>query len=189
MRIDIWQFEREKAEDMGVLKALKGECMKGATLKMWYPKATKPFSNYYYKSIEARDNALQIAIEGQSKHKALVQERKQSRKGSPELLNKADPGAIFHWSWGYDQTNCDFYQVISRKGYMVTVQEIAQDTVKGSEGNMSEQRLAIKDSFLEKEKPFVKKVQFSSGGKPYLSMDYGWCDLWDGRPEYCSWYA
>jgi len=191
MRFDIWQTEREKAEDLGVLKVLKGECMKGPTLKLWLPKAIKPFSNFYYKTVEARDNALQMAIESQNKHKALVQERKQARKGSPELLSKADPGAIFHWSWGYDQTNCDFYQVISRKGYMVTVREIGQSVVENSiySHGMADQRLAIKDSFLENKKPFVKKVQFSSDGRPYLSMDYGWCDLWNGQPEYCSWYA
>ena len=191
MRFDIWQTEREKAEDLGVIKALKGECLKGPTLKMWYPKAIKPFSNFYYKNIEARDEALQVAIEGQSKHKVLIQERKQARKGNPELLSKADPGAIFHWSWGYDQTNCDFYQVISRKGYMVTVREIGQSVVENStySHGMADQRLAIKDSFLENKKPFIKKVQFSSDGRPYLSMDYGWCDLWNGKPEYCSWYA
>ncbi len=186
--IDLWQTEREKAEDLGVLKALKGECLKGPTLKMWLPKAIKPFSNYYYRSVEARDNALQLAIESQKKHQAFKKERKQSRKGNPELLNKADPGAIFHWSWGYDQTQCDFFQVIERNGQMVKVRQIASKTVPGSEGSMSDNRIAVKDSFLEKEPILTKRVQFSND-KPYLSMEFGWCDLWDGQAQYCSWYA
>ena len=188
MRIDLWKEERDRAEDFGILKALKGECLKGPTLKMWFPKATKPFSNYYYKTIEARDNALQIAIESRNQHKIRIESRKQETKGTPEMLEAIKPGTIFHWSWGYDQTQCDYFQVIERKGQMVKIRKIGSSTVPGSEGFMSDRRIAIKDAFLEGKEILTKKVQFSSR-RPYLSMEYGWCDLWDGSPQYCSWYA
>jgi hypothetical protein len=34
------------------------------------------------------------------------------------------PGLILYSSWGYDQTNIDFYIVVSVKGQFATVQEI-----------------------------------------------------------------
>lgn len=186
--IDLWAKEREQAEDLGVLRALKGDCNKGPTLKMWLPKAIKPFSNYYYRSIEARDKALQDAIEARTGHRARIETRKEERKGSSEMLEAIKPGVIFHWSWGHDQTNCDYFQVIERNGQMVNVRQIGSKSVPGSEGFMSDRRKPAKDAFLEKEPVLTKKIQFSQG-KPFLTMPYGWCDLWNGEENYCSWYA
>ena len=114
-------------------------------------------------------------------------------------LDEVDPaqwelvqvGFIFHYSWGYDQTNNDFYQVIAKKGQFVTIREIGQESVSKGAGysSMSDFRRPLKDSFIEKAAPMIKKIQFSSG-KPFLKMNsYGWCDLWDGREAYNSWYA
>jgi len=87
--IDIWKEERDKAEDFKVLKALKGEFVSGYgdtryTLKMWYPKATKPFSNYYYRSAQQRDDALETAIKNCSYHKEFIEKRRQQRKEKPD---------------------------------------------------------------------------------------------------------
>ena len=189
-RYDIWQTEREKAEDFGVLKALKGECSKGPTLKMWFPKATKPFSNFYYANVERRDKVLKNTIEGQRVIKAMEEERKQAIKGTPEKIATVKLGDIFHFSWGYEQTNVNFYQVIEKSGRMLTLKEIGQKSTDRETGNsMADYRIAVKDAFLTDKKPIKKLLQFS-GNTPYIKMaSYGWCSLWDGEPTYCSWYA
>ena len=189
-RFDLWQKEREQAEDFGVLKALKSECAKGPTLKMWLPKATNPFSNYRYFSVEKRDKALQAAIEDQKAIKAMKEERKQARKGTPEKIDSVKLGDIFHFSWGYEQTNVDFYQVIEKSGRMLTLREIGQKSTDRETGNsMADYRVAVKDAFLPDKKPIKKLLQFS-GNTPYIRIEsFGWCSLWDGDPTYCSWYA
>jgi len=54
-------------------------------------------------------------------------------------------------------------------------------------GPMAGHVVADPDSFIGE--PKRKRVQFTPDGRPYLTMaSYGWCDLWDGKPEYCSWY-
>lgn len=100
-------------------------------------------------------------------------------------------GDVLHYSWGYEQTQCEFYQVVATTPGTVTIREIAQRAVPGSmmSHGMAENRLPVSGSFLEKSAPIVKRVQFSESGPGYISMDHGCCSLWDGRPKYCSWYA
>ena len=187
--IDLWKEEREKATLEGGLKVLRGENIRHKpTVKMWKPKGKKPFVSYYFETEEKRSDYIRQIIDGYKADMERKEKRKQDRKGNPELLKQADPGAIFHHSWGYDQTQCDYFQVLERKGQMVKVRRIASATVSNSEGHMSDNRTAIKDEFLENHKVLTKKIQFS-GGTPYLSMTCGWCSLWDGEPKYCSWYA
>jgi hypothetical protein len=98
-------------------------------------------------------------------------------------------GEIFHNSWGYDQTQCDFYQAVAVTPGTVTLRRIESRSVPGSEGFMSDRRTAIKDAFLADHSPQRKVVQFDRDGKPYIPAEHGWMSPWDGSPKYCSWYA
>lgn len=99
-------------------------------------------------------------------------------------------GDIFVYSWGYDQTNINFYQIISMTDKTIKIQEIKSNCTET--GFMSGHSTPIKNEFL-KEKPMIKKVYTypeKTGLKGlYVSMKYGCCQLWDGKPEYTSWYA
>jgi hypothetical protein len=104
--------------------------------------------------------------------------------------DKVQVGSIFVWSWGWEQTNLDFFQVIEKKTKSVIVREIAQETVEGStySHGIADNRVAVKDAFLKDSKPQRKVLKFMQG-RPYLHQEYGWCELWDGTPQYSSWYA
>lgn len=70
-------------------------------------------------------------------------------------------GDIFYSSWGYDQTNIDYFQVIELKGsQMVKIREIAQTTVR-TETSMSEYVKPVKDAFLSR-----ASFTSSKGGTP-----------------------
>ena len=58
-------------------------------------------------------------IERKANQKAAV--KANAEKGTVKA------GAIFSASWGYDQTNVDFYEVIEAKGQTVVVREIRQN--------------------------------------------------------------
>ncbi len=115
---------------------------------------------------------------------------------------------ILHHSWGYEQTNCDFYQVVEVKNKSVVLKKIKSKTVPGSEGFMSDSRLPEKGAFItdgshalakysEKitpENPTIEKrvasyVKEDGSLRYFISTPYGWCELWDGTPQSCSWYA
>ncbi len=136
------------------------------------------------------------------------QRKRAKQEARKRFQNPYKVGDILHHSWGYDQTNCDFYQVVEVKPASVVLKKIGTKTVPGSEGFMCESLMPEKDAFITKgtqaltkddrditpdNLTITKKVSFSvnSDGslKYYIPTPYGWCDLWDGNKKYSSWYA
>jgi hypothetical protein len=139
----------------------------------------------------------------------LKEQRKQEKaEARKRFVNPFKEGDILHHSWGYEQTNCDFYQVVAVTKSTVTLRPIACKPVPGSEGFMTDKVMPDKDHFtvdvypalftehvkITVDNPSVrKKVSFYV--KPdkelryFIPVPYGWCDLWDGKPQHRSWYA
>ena len=190
MKWDIFHREREQAEILPCgLKVYREDRGGVPYAKLWRPKAQKPFANYRFRNAEQRERYIQEQTESYIQQQKDKEQRKVERRGTEEQLSLVEVDAIFHFSWGYEQTNCDFYQVTAKRGRMLTLREIGSRAVPGSQGFMSDRRLAVKDAFLADSEPITKRLQFSNG-KPFITMkSYGWCELWDGKEEYCSWYA
>lgn len=101
------------------------------------------------------------------------------------FINPLQVGDILYYSWGYEQTNVDFYQVIGKTEKSVKIQEIESKTVEN--GFMSGNTTALKDVFKNKEVMSKRVKEYC--GQPFVSFDYGVGNKWDGRPMSCSWYA
>lgn len=93
-------------------------------------------------------------------------------------------GDILYSSWGYDQTNIDFYQVTKVMAKSVMIAQIKSDMPKGEEGFMTGKVIPVKDAFVGA--PMLKKITKSGGCK---IASYAWAGPWDGKPKSCSWYA
>lgn len=95
-------------------------------------------------------------------------------------------GDIFRNSWGYDQTNVDWYQVVRVTAKCVIMKEIGSKTMPT--GMMCGESTPMPDEFIGPE--IRKKVYFSTmDNAARVSMPYGSCCQWDGKPAYKSWYA
>lgn len=121
--------------------------------------------------------------------KYLVEEMnsKQARKDAKKnVVNPYKVGDIFYSSWGYEQTNVEFYQVVEVKGKNIIVREIAQNRMET--GFMSGNCSPIKDKFLNKETT-TKRVSayINSGNQPQVYVKG--LHLYDGKPKYWSAYA
>jgi hypothetical protein len=151
-------------------------------------KQNKPIRHAQYRSAERREQDVRDYIENRRKVEAYKAERQSKRRGFQHSYKVGD---VLHYSWGYEQTNCEFHQVTATTPGTVTMREIAQDAVPESQQahGMAESRVARRGVFLEKSEPITKRVQYSESGPGYVSMKHGCCSLWDGRPRYCSWYA
>lgn len=110
----------------------------------------------------------------------------------------ADVDDILVCSWGYDQTNVDFYKVVRRTKASAWLVKVGQKLVPGSEGFMSEQVLPDPDNVIawgytdERYKPRMKRVKTPewNDGKAVITMtSYSSAFPYDGRPEYQSHYA
>lgn len=114
---------------------------------------------------------------------AEKREKAETQKAARKAL-KIEIGAIFCNSWGYDQTNVDFYEVVEVSGCMVTVREIAsRDTDSGHDCGHC---VAMPGEFIGE--PLRKRVSVE-GNSIWIPMGHGYCGLWDGKPKYFSTYA
>jgi hypothetical protein len=98
------------------------------------------------------------------------------------------PGAILEYSWGYDQTNIDYYKVLKRTGQFVTVVEVGKVKTQSPQNFMVGTCVPQPDNVIGK--PFRRKVHVHQGVETGISIEsYGWCKLWDGEPSSWSAYA
>ena len=97
-------------------------------------------------------------------------------RSKPHTLTMGD---ILYTSWGYDQTNVDFYQVVELIGKCtVIIREIAQKTMAGH-GGPSESVVAVKDSFTGG--PMTKRANSTNRVR---IASYCSAGLWDGQPKH-----
>ncbi len=105
-------------------------------------------------------------------------------------------GDIFHYSWGYEQTNANYFQVVALKGQKsVVVREIAYKRIETT-GFDSYKVAPCKNEFLEKSN-FIKDnivgatkmVKGLKSGTIYINIEsFGFCSLWDGKADNMTCY-
>jgi len=100
----------------------------------------------------------------------------------------ASVGDIFYSSWGYDQTNINWYQVVSTTDKTVTLREL-NDSRSYDDFYMSGETTPIKNSFKVGEKPIRRKLNPSSYGEYIKISSYEFANPWDGTPKRYSSYA
>ncbi len=92
-------------------------------------------------------------------------------------------GQILYNSWGYDQTNVDFYQVTKTEGKTVFVCKVAQHATESE--NMSGKTMPVKDSFIGEEiKKVIQVRMYNNKTSSYIKG----LSEWDGQPKYYSSY-
>jgi hypothetical protein len=100
-------------------------------------------------------------------------------------------GDIFVSSWGYEQTNVDFYRVVEPAAYgkFAKLQKIAKKMVDSS-GYSSMAGKCVADLDSPGGEIFSKKVLGQKYGAPSFKFSsYSYASKWDGREKYVSWYA
>lgn len=118
----------------------------------------------------------------------------------------ADVGDVLYSSWGYDQTNVDFYKVVRRTASSVWLVRIGARHVPGSEGFMSERTVPDPDVVIPwgdyepawksqpggGTEPRVKRIRRGYGGGVAVTMtSYAGAYPYEHgeRGAYRSWYA
>jgi hypothetical protein len=153
------------------------------------PRARLGYKNefhYRYRTVERMYEACQEFIENHVKRLQWREEEKARKKvQAVAMAANVKVGDIFIDSWGWEQTNVDFYQVVAKpSAKTIVVREIACETVEGSEGMMCRNVRAVPDAFIGEE---MKKRIDNYGGFKTSSFS-------SARPttaekeHYNSWY-
>jgi len=100
---------------------LKGTVLCGAAYR---GRALKPEWNYIFRNEAQRDHTITEFFASVAAQKDRKEKRITERKLFRTILK---PGDILDTCWGYDQTNVEFYQVLTVHNNTVTIQEVCQD--------------------------------------------------------------
>jgi len=186
MRVDFWATERERAEVMpNGVRVLRSDGIRPGA-KCWNPKAIKPTWSYSFHSVKERERMIAETIKAQRRTEAVTGD-----------VTLADPGTVFRYSWGYDQTQVEYFEVVRRRGLLVDIERVACERVDDV-GPMSEMLRPVPGAFLrrcvrchdaedvwqhdegraeeghrfEGEAPITKRITFT-GGRPHISFAHG----------------
>lgn len=120
-------------------------------------KRTKPDCHYKYKTIERMDEAIATYINDRREVLTYKEEQKRLRKiQQEELAGKIEVGDVFCYSWGYEQTNVNFYQVTEKKtAKTMKVREISYNSVEECSWG-SDYVVPVKDSFINEKEDTVR---------------------------------
>jgi hypothetical protein len=146
------KYERQKLEEAGEVKdaghgvsyalteySTKLRTQKDGTpflhLKIWGGKRSKPDYDYLVRSAEKADEVVESYVESaKDAVKRKAEAKKTAKKQSSEFSDQIKVGTVLYSSWGYDQTNVNFYKVIARTKCTVTLVEVYGQVARRERG-------------------------------------------------------
>lgn len=140
-----------------------------------------PVFNHYFGSEEKRETF----VNGKVSEWQADAKRKAERRSEANQPHSLKVGDILYSSWGYEQTNVDFFKVVRLAGKtMIEVTELACESVQAT-GGMSDTVIA---SNRELGGSMRRKVNMW-GSRPSISLtSFSNAYPWDGKPIHRSWY-
>ena len=145
-------------------------------------KRQKPSNNYRFpKGVDQAHKFIKQFIEEVAESEKVKAEwAAKTKQRAEDAKNSYNVGDILYSSWGYDQTNVDFYQVIDRTAATVTLAKISQNIV--SQEKTYEHVAPIAGDIVGK----TFRAKISGYG---VKVGYNnWANKWDGTPKHqTSW--
>lgn len=145
-------------------------------------KQSRPVYHYRYRSendlINSVKKEIDEAISLHISRRGYAEKRKEEKN---KEMDSIQVGTLLVYSWGYDQTNIDFYQVIEKKGKTFKMRRICGTRLNEyTYCSMSANVIPNKDDFFGDE--IITKHS--------LSMEFGCLSITEeGIKHYSSWYA
>lgn len=140
-------------------------------------KAGKPTWNYHFRNEAEKDRTIKEFFESNERSLKFKEELKQARN-QPVTLKVGD---IIYNSWGWEQTNVDFYAVVRVSAAYVWLQALSQSSKES--GFMAGYCSAVKGTAHGP----ILKHKVNNGNS--VCFKHGCGSLWDGKPKYYSTYA
>lgn len=162
--LEIWTWERE----------LPASGKTGYFAIAFAGKAQKPLWHYWYPDASKRQRQIDSTVD---LYNQRVEEKRKKLEERRNFMHDMKEGDILVSSWGYDQTNVDFYQVVGVSGKTVLIREISKKVVREERG--ADYVAPIPNKFIGA----VLKKQPRQGGSVRLNS-FSNAYKWDGKPKY-----
>lgn len=153
-------------------------------------KSNKAAWHFSFMSEKSREEKIASQFDSLRKHEAA----KLARRAESNQPHSIKVGTIITNSWGYDQTNVDWYAVVEVTRNYVYLRPIAAARTSDASGPMSGYCTAAVD--VSDPNPEKWGVTFTSDKVTRhkvvgnsVTMKYGCGSIWHGEAKYESWYA
>lgn len=159
----------------------------GTALAVYYRgnKMTKNIGHYRYANVEQRAKKVEEDMNRYKEQEKRNAESKLAGMMRAQIFAATlQEGVILYYSWGYDQTNVDFFEVVGRKGKSTVLLRKIETDRGPEDGFMTANVMPKKGVYTGP--AFEKRLKTDWDA---LRMDFGVAKLWDGTPMRISWYA
>lgn len=134
-------------------------------------KATKPIWRFQFLTLAQREQRIKEGFAAVSQSEARKRATREARKG---FANPYKSGDLFRWTWGYDQTNVNYFEVIESKGRYVTVREIESKAIENG-STMTGKCIPLPGQFRKNKEPkrclagdgSIRIEPWARGGRAY----------------------
>ena len=151
--------------------------MAGLEAKFFAGKALNPTHYYGFKSEEKREAYIEEFFKDLAERAEWKAEEKAKAKAIKEkAANEMKVGDIYYSSWGYDQTNVDFYKILEVKKSSAVIAKVGSKTVSDN-GPYTE---VVPSPEHQIGKPMLKRM----GEYGFSISSYDSATKWDGKPKY-----
>jgi hypothetical protein len=144
-------------------------------------KSEKPFKNYRFRNEAARSAWIaDVVAEENAKIAYRAEKRVKMQAMKAEMIQRIEVGTLLVYSWGYDQTNIDIYEVTKKSGSAVEIREVCQEL---TQTGMMQGRVKAVPGVYTSAKPIKKRI-----GAYGISMPHGIASITTAdATHYCSW--
>lgn len=148
----------------------------------YYGKARKPAWHLRFRSVEQRTQEIEGVRKCLAERAAMMLRRKVERAGPHPLV----VGDVVYHSWGWEQTNVDFYVVVETTKNFVTLAPIPSVEVESAGLSSMAAYVVAGDP---KAADMTKTFRARADSRGSVTMRHGCASKWDGEKKYSSWYA
>lgn len=141
-------------------------------------KSNKPLWHYHFASAATRQRLIDETVASRAVRAAAKAQKAAERRA---YRHDYKPGDILSASWGYEQTNVDFYEVVSTTAQTVTLRELASGSAQDTQATCPQADRVVPSRGNYVGAPFQRRVQPNGyvAIKSFISAS-----RWSGRPEY-----
>ncbi len=133
---------------------------KSVTLALWQGAGGRPLHYYLYRSEEQARTDLAL-FWARAEQLLMSKAARKAARASAKASDYWQVGDVAYASWGYEQTNIDFYQVVAVKNRSVQVRELKQ---KASYDAQSMTGMCQPDRFNFASEEVLTRIMQGDGG-------------------------
>jgi len=163
-------------------------------------KSSKSWWFYRFKTLDEMIKRIYESVDRHIERENEKIQRRAKQKNAMSIFKAADHfnvGDVVVNTWGWEQTNVEFYQVTEVLNKKIKVREIGCKTVENSHGFMSCDVLPDIDNFVKDTRKEINllslKADINANGEISCRIcnpeSYYYFHKWGGTAQYMSWYA